>query len=700
MVPPTASTTNQESAQDFLLLLSIDDLVDPKVTRLISISCDLTFFEFHLAIQKAFQWQMKKKYAYGFSITNSHGSYEQNLERCKSAAAEFEGDSGRVGIIDPTPNHERRSLGPQNILIDAPLPSIQQLTSEESHKLVYKYGNNWTVQITLVGHALTENSSKIICFSGQGHPPDETLGGPSVWKNLVEKYETASSRKDKYTACKPFGKETKNKDPRGRTAAGPWNWDMGKVNSLLKRLSTANAKKRKRSASTDSEASSYYSTGTDSSQPPDRDAPDGNYIIRISLDDFCFPAVNRIISCPTNLTFNRLHQAIQISFDWRFYHAWNITLMEPRQRYGLPTMMISPGPSSNNFPWVPNQINCNDITLEAIYGSSEYEDYKLMYTYDFGDQWEHKIELLGYTKSISDDVVCVGGIGHPPGEDCGGSPGWGQLQMAYLCPHLETELEYRREWYEQHCQNGDPMGLGGDRLWRWDQDAVNQKLAVIYNLPDSDDANLGWLGPQFPPPSPSNYEDQGPERRSSEDEGTTQTSSPVEAALSPNTNALSPRSRSYAARDALAKALATKDLSAQPSNEARKSLSDDATQHAQQLAPPSDSSSKEWPVGAEQCLAGLSFVFTGILENLGREEGQELIKRYGGQVTTYPSAKTSYVVLGSDVEPKKLECIAKNNLQIINEHGLFELIRRLPANGGSRIPVEDEQGEAKERALD
>lgn len=93
--------------------------------------------------------------------------------------------------------------------------------------------------------------------------------------------------------------------------------------------------------------------------------------------------------------------------------------------------------------------------------------------------------------------------------------------------------------------------------------------------------------------------------------------------------------------------------------------------------------SREIPTGAENCLAGLSFVFTGLLDSLGREEGQQLVKRYGGKVTTAPSSKTSYVILGNDAGPKKLETIKKFNLKTINEDGLFELIRKLPANGGS-----------------
>jgi replication factor C subunit 1 len=105
-------------------------------------------------------------------------------------------------------------------------------------------------------------------------------------------------------------------------------------------------------------------------------------------------------------------------------------------------------------------------------------------------------------------------------------------------------------------------------------------------------------------------------------------------------------------------------------------------QHANSTVPAGAISSTDLPDGAENCLAGLTFVFTGQLQLLGREQGQALVKQYGGKVTTAPSAKTSYVVLGSDAGPKKLETIQKNKLKTINEDGLFELIRKLPANGG------------------
>lgn len=47
---------------------------------------------------------------------------------------------------------------------------------------------------------------------------------------------------------------------------------------------------------------------------------------------------------------------------------------------------------------------------------------------------------------------------------------------------------------------------------------------------------------------------------------------------------------------------------------------------------PAASGSVELPEGEENCLTGLTFVFTGVLDRLTREDGQQLVKKYGGYV--------------------------------------------------------------------
>lgn len=119
--------------------------------------------------------------------------------------------------------------------------------------------------------------------------------------------------------------------------------------------------------------------------------------------------------------------------------------------------------------------------------------------------------------------------------------------------------------------------------------------------------------------------------------------------------------------------------------------------HNNTTATPAEAGNVDIPEGAENCLGGLTFVFTGVLRFLGRDEGQNLVKRYGGKVTTAPSKKTSYVVLGDDAGPKKLQTIRDHGLKTINEEGLFKLIQTLPPNGGDgKAAVEFAKKKAKE----
>ncbi|KAK3387629.1 replication factor RFC1 C terminal domain-containing protein [Podospora didyma] len=99
--------------------------------------------------------------------------------------------------------------------------------------------------------------------------------------------------------------------------------------------------------------------------------------------------------------------------------------------------------------------------------------------------------------------------------------------------------------------------------------------------------------------------------------------------------------------------------------------------------PPPLAGAVDIPEGEDNCLVGKTFVFTGLLKTLSREDGQALVKRYGGKVTGAPSSKTDFVVLGDDAGPSKLRKIAEHGIKTIDEAGLFYLIKTMPAHGGS-----------------
>ncbi|KAJ1559375.1 hypothetical protein HK096_000761, partial [Nowakowskiella sp. JEL0078] len=89
--------------------------------------------------------------------------------------------------------------------------------------------------------------------------------------------------------------------------------------------------------------------------------------------------------------------------------------------------------------------------------------------------------------------------------------------------------------------------------------------------------------------------------------------------------------------------------------------------------------SKEIPDGAENCLIGMTFVFTGELNSISRPDAEQLVKRHGGRVTSALSSKTTYVVIGEDAGPKKLEKTEALKIKKLDEEEFFELIRTAPA---------------------
>lgn len=96
--------------------------------------------------------------------------------------------------------------------------------------------------------------------------------------------------------------------------------------------------------------------------------------------------------------------------------------------------------------------------------------------------------------------------------------------------------------------------------------------------------------------------------------------------------------------------------------------------------PPPKQGQKEIPEGKPYCLAGLTFVMTGVLDSLDKEEFKDLVCKYGGRVTSAVSSKTSYLVKGTDAGGTKTKAAEEKNVQIIDEDGLLELVRTLPAN--------------------
>lgn len=76
-------------------------------------------------------------------------------------------------------------------------------------------------------------------------------------------------------------------------------------------------------------------------------------------------------------------------------------------------------------------------------------------------------------------------------------------------------------------------------------------------------------------------------------------------------------------------------------------------------------------------------VCAGVLDSMEREECVDLIKSYGGKVTGGVSGKTSYLIAGTDPGESKVKKAGEKGTKVIDEDGLFEIIKKSGPPGGS-----------------
>uniref|UniRef100_A0A803L7N0 Replication factor C subunit 1 n=1 Tax=Chenopodium quinoa TaxID=63459 RepID=A0A803L7N0_CHEQI len=102
---------------------------------------------------------------------------------------------------------------------------------------------------------------------------------------------------------------------------------------------------------------------------------------------------------------------------------------------------------------------------------------------------------------------------------------------------------------------------------------------------------------------------------------------------------------------------------------------------------------KEVPEGSPDCLAGLTFVISGTLDSLEREEAEDLIKRHGGRVTGSVSKKTNFLLCDDDIGGRKSEKAKELGTPFLTEDGLFDMIQKskktkTPDQCNSKKPLE------------
>lgn len=170
----------------------------------------------------------------------------------------------------------------------------------------------------------------------------------------------------------------------------------------------------------------------------------------VTLDLMDYQATRRLI-VPADINFFRLHHVLQEVFGWTHSHLYDFTFFN--QEIADPDVRLVP--FAENLEYDATAILMDKQPL------SDYlqEDKHLIYTYDMGDNWQHKIELVDVLENYTEESpYLLEASGQTPPEDVGGVWGFADLRQIMQDPNHPEHLEMK-EW----------AGYWRPELWEWEE---------------------------------------------------------------------------------------------------------------------------------------------------------------------------------------------------------------------------------------
>ncbi len=168
--------------------------------------------------------------------------------------------------------------------------------------------------------------------------------------------------------------------------------------------------------------------------------------VKIEMIGLTKPRVWREMWIPMDITFHKFHMLIQAGMGWKNYHLYQFG--ESRNsRY-----FIIKSPYAEDMSGVDARkvkveeflmAYFNDVNMAKAMGRIPNE--RMYYTYDYGENWEHSIEILDFERSDIWRAELTDGAGACPPEDCGGVPGYQNL-IKTLSSGKMREKDELRQW--------------------------------------------------------------------------------------------------------------------------------------------------------------------------------------------------------------------------------------------------------------
>lgn len=141
------------------------------------------------------------------------------------------------------------------------------------------------------------------------------------------------------------------------------------------------------------------------------------------------PLIWRRLLVPAEIKLPKLHQCLQLAMGWTNSHLHQFKVGETT--YGIPD------------PEWPDlrMLDERRCRLCDLMGEAQRE---LVYEYDFGDGWEHRVilEQVEPTNALMRYPLCTAGQRACPPEDVGGVPGYQNFLDAIRDPEHEEHAEY------------------------------------------------------------------------------------------------------------------------------------------------------------------------------------------------------------------------------------------------------------------